>query len=284
MRKFAYILVRLVHRYFSDGIGRQAAELAYFLLFSIFPMLMVLHAALSFINISQESLQIGLEILPQAVRDIIFGYLDHLQTPPRMGAFWTGIALTLYFLSRAVRSLSMSMNQIYRTKENRPLWLRTGVSLLMTVATILLLIGSIIMIFSSERLFGWLFNLSPNGIEILRLCDRLLSGMVAIFYVLLCYRLLPAEKVKWSQAVGGAVGTIVVWLGMTVGLSFYIDHLANYDVVYGSIGALIILMLWLYLTGATLLMGGVLNHILSKELPTERHKLGFASWVHEDAI
>lgn len=277
MRKVSYVIVRLVHRYFTDNISRSAAELAYFLLFSIFPMLMVVHAGLSFMH--TPSLAQMDEILPEPVAQMIDEYLMHLQATPQVGLMVTGLVLTLYFLSRAVRSLALSINEIDQKIETRSIIIRTMVSLVMTFATILLLLGSLAMVLSSERIFGWIVGMLPYSTALLRFMDIVIAVTAAVLFMLLCYRWLPAGQQSWAASLPGAVLAVVVWVAGTWAFSFYVDNLSNYDVIYGSISTIIVLMLWLYFTAITILLGAVLNHIIIMELPSAPEKKPIQQWI-----
>ena len=103
--RWLYLIKRMVYRFFDDGIPQSAAELSYFLLFSMFPLLMFVNSMLAQLDLSIEGMQPVLEMLPKSLQQLIGGYIQQLTGTPSFSPMIVGLGLTLYFLSRAVRSM-----------------------------------------------------------------------------------------------------------------------------------------------------------------------------------
>ena len=99
--RWLYLIKRMVYRFFDDGIPQSAAELSYFLLFSMFPLLMFVNSMLAQLDLSIEGMQPVLEMLPKSLQQLIGGYIQQLTGTPSFSPMIVGLGLTLYFLSRA---------------------------------------------------------------------------------------------------------------------------------------------------------------------------------------
>ena len=117
--RWLYLIKRMVYRFFDDGIPQSAAELSYFLLFSMFPLLMFVNSMLAQLDLSIEGMQPVLEMLPKSLQQLIGGYIQQLIGTPSFSPMIVGLGLTLYFLSRAVRSMMRTVNDIYHVEISR---------------------------------------------------------------------------------------------------------------------------------------------------------------------
>ncbi len=334
------VLVQLIERYFKDGVSHAAAELAFFLLFSIFPLLMVLNSLLGMANFSEVTILDATRFLPDDVQDIVLGYLNYLGSKDAVQPLMVGSALTLYFLSRAVRSIIYSMRRIYRNEPHRgsvgtvmiSLILTAGLLLLMGMSILLIVVGqrfleiitrwfrnephrgsvgtvmisliltagllllmgmSILLIVVGQRFLeiitrwfpmleagatrlhylsypvaivialGFLIVLyslvPPVHIRRLHYLSYPVAIVIALGFLIVLYSLVPPVHIRWRDALPGAGVSLVGWVVLTRCFAYYVDNMGRYSILYGSIGAIIVLMLWLYLTSTTLILGGVLN-------------------------
>jgi membrane protein len=265
----SYFLRQLIRRYFSDQIPQEAAELSYFLLFSIFPLLMVVSALLSFVNISQESLQPVLHFLPTTLSVLITQYLSYLAATKAVSPLLIGIPLTLYFLSRAIRSLMRTVNRIYRVEVQRNFIQEFFLSVVLTAAFLVSMAGSLLLVMAGRTALRLIGNWMPFLQELLdRIHDAGYPLVIALIFLflLMLNRIVPNVSLTWRNALPGSVFSLLAWLLISFAFSFYVDNMARYTVIYGSLGAIIVLMLWLYLTGIVLLSGPLVNHILMQGL------------------
>ncbi|MCB6365139.1 YihY/virulence factor BrkB family protein [Intestinibacillus massiliensis] len=263
--RLGYVLRQMFRRYFSDGVSQSAAELAYFLLFSFFPLLMFLNSVLARMNLSAESLNTVTQFMPHSLQTMIQSYVEYITTQPSISPLVIGIGLTLFFLSRAMRSLMRTANRIYRVE------LRVGglyqglLSLLFTAGFLLAIIGSFLIVVigrTSLRLIGkwlpipgWLDGLAHSG-------GYWLAIAFIFVFLMLFNRMVPNIRLAWHEVLPGALFSMLTWFALSIGFSFYVDNMARYSILYGSLGAMIVLMLWLYLTGTVMIMGTQLNHII----------------------
>ena len=262
-----WVIRQLIGRYFREGIPQAAAELAYFLLFSFCPILMFLTAVLAQIHLSDQSIYTFTQFLPHSVQQMIQNYITYLTDQPSIRPMFFGTVLTIYFLSRAVRSLMQSVNVIYGVHGRRNAIYQLVMSLIFTCGFLLTIIGTLVLVVFSRialRMLRQWFPVPEVVTNALESISMPLAISIIFLFVLLVNKLLPNMRLRWRQAIPGALFSFTAWVLISVGFSFYVDTLARYSLLYGSLGTIIVLMLWLYMTSITLLLGPMLNHILLK--------------------
>ena len=263
--RLVYLIKRMVYRYFSDGIPQAAAELSYFLLFSMFPLLMFVNSMLAQLDLSIEDTAPVLEMLPRSLQQLINGYLLQLSGMPSFSPMLIGIGLTLYFLSRAVRSMMRTVNDIFHVEVSRGMVREVLISLGITAGFLVSVVCSFVLVVAGRMLLRLLPRVLPVPQAALDLTrDAGFWVMIAfiLVFLMLFNRVVPNLHLKFREVWPGALFSLVAWILVSWAFSFYVDNLARYSVLYGSLGAIIVLMLWLYIVSMILLMGPQLNHTL----------------------
>ena len=263
--RLVYLIKRMVYRYFSDGIPQAAAELSYFLLFSMFPLLMFVNSMLAQLDLSIEDAAPVLEMLPRSLQQLINGYLLQLSGMPSFSPMLIGIGLTLYFLSRAVRSMMRTVNDIFHVEVSRGMVREVLISLGITAGFLVSVVCSFVLVVAGRMLLRLLPRVLPVPQAALDLTrDAGFWVMIAFIFVFLMLfnRVVPNLHLKFREVWPGALFSLVAWILVSWAFSFYVDNLARYSVLYGSLGAIIVPMLWLYIVSMILLMGPQLNHTL----------------------
>lgn len=263
--RLIYLIKRMIYRYFGDGIPQAAAELSYFLLFSLFPLLMFLNSVLARLNISFESIAPVLETLPRSLRTLIESYLNYISALPSVSPMVIGIALTLYFLSRAVRSMMRTVNDIYHVELRRGPIMNFMISVGITAGFLVSVVCSFVLVVVGRTILRLLPQFVPIPQAVLDITQHtsfLLMIAIIFLFLMLFNRVVPNLRMRFREVWPGALFSLVAWLLVSWVFSFYVDNMARYSVLYGSLGAIIVLMLWLYLVSMILLMGPQLNHTL----------------------
>ncbi|MCQ5128057.1 YihY/virulence factor BrkB family protein [Butyricicoccus faecihominis] len=263
--RLVYLIKRMVYRYFGDGIPQAAAELSYFLLFSLAPLLMFINSLLAQLHLSMDGIQPILQMLPQSLNSLIESYLEQLRQQPAVSPMIIGIVLTLYFLSRAVRSMMRTVNDIYHIEVKRGMVMDVLISFGITAGFLISVVVSFVLVVAGRTLLRLLPVYLPIPEAVLGLThDASFWVMIAFIFgfLLLFNRVVPNLYLKFREVWPGALFSLLAWLLVSWAFSFYVDNMARYSVLYGSLGAIIVLMLWLYLVSMILLMGPQLNHTL----------------------
>lgn len=249
----------------EDEISDRAAALAYYFLFALFPALLFLTALLGLLPIpglmdrlldyvSQAMPGDAASILERTLGEIVSGASGGLLSLGVLGALWAG--------SNGMSSIMSALNAAYDVKEARPWWkakllaigLTLGFSCFILTALVLLVFGPTIgeTVAGSVGL-GAAFTLAWNIVSIPIVMVLVAIGIALVYY------LAPAVEQRWRWVTPGSVVALVLWLVASFALRFYVTNFANYNATYGSIGGVILLMLWLYLSGLALLLGAEVN-------------------------
>ena len=256
-------LKALASRAIDDDIDALAAQLTYYLLLSFFPFLLLLLSMLGYSALESKDVLIYLsQIMPKNSFDLIYTTVidvfdsssGNLLSISIIGLIWSG--------SSGFRAIIKALNKAYDEEETRPYWKIATISILFMVGLALAIIASVALLVFGEMIGGVItnrFNLSGDFIlswDIMRYIVTL-GAMIFIFAAL--YHFTPCRRLTWREVIPGAIFTTVGWLISSLGFAYYVNNFNNYSSVYGGIGAVIVLMLWLYITSIIILLGGEIN-------------------------
>lgn len=272
-------LKQLYREYRDDGISDSAAALGYYFVYSLFPFLFFLVALAAFVPLVRDAVTTLLDrvhsILPAQVMGIIDTHLRGLVTNQRPRLLTLGIGATIYSASRSVDAVRKALNVAYDVEETRPLWKTELIAFAMTVGgAVLLLFGVTALIVGSE-IGLWAAGKLHVAKEFVMVWAWLRWPVTATAVMLgaaLAYHFLPAVRQPWRYLTVGSVLGTVTWLLASWGFAQYVSHFGRYNVMYGSIGGVIVLMTWLYISGFLFLMGGEANAILKREADRAEHR------------
>ena len=254
----------LVSRIFQDNVSRSAAELAYYLLFSLFPLLIFLNALIGAFQFDINALLAELDLLlPAEVMGIIVDYVGYTASLQSQTLAYAGLVLGVWSISRSVSSLLRAISQAYRVQRRG--WLSRVLPVVLTVALMASVFLLLILLMISQTLLATVsrFIHLPGGLVALWDLIKFLIGPAFIFFLLTgLFHVASQRQHRLIEAMPGALFSCVVWTLFSAGFSYYVRNFGRYSILYGSLGAIIILMLWLYATGALVIAGGELNHVL----------------------
>lgn len=261
-----YIVKEMVHRFSVHEVGHAGAQLAYFFILSIFPFFIFLNALIGLLHFSPEMVTNSLgDVAPPEVSRILQNYIRFLNARPSTGLFSFGIITTVLSSSKAFDSLVYTLKKSYKNKENK-----SGISKKLFSILLTLLLGATILLSLVTLAIGrdfWLFlsnyfSLPPSFVESWTYLKWLIVFGTLFLALGILHFFVPDKRPKLRQIVPGTLFSIFAWVGFSVVFSYYVKNFAKYSAIYGSLGAIIILLLWLYLTGVIIVMGGELNAIL----------------------
>lgn len=274
--KITEYVVKMVLRYRNHHISSLASQLAFDMLFSFFPFLILLLTLVGFVNVDPIEIISALEtLMPNELYELVSTLaLQLLQT--RNGNLLSfSLVFSLYTASRAFRAIRYGLNRAYNEDENK-----NKIKVVISSVVFMMVISFMIIFVLGFLVFGEMLGLAlvtwleidPSifiFIKYLRYPIGL-AGMIIVFSAI--YRLIPSRKTRWRDVFPGAVFTSIVWIILSMGFAFYVNNFGRYTDVYGSIGVVIVLMVWLQITSTTILLGGELNAMLvyDKELNGKR--------------
>jgi membrane protein len=260
-------LVQLGKRFMRDDMPASSAQLTYYLTLAIFPFLVFLINILSYTKLSTWVLAESLEgVLPSGTRQIISSVLQETIDAKSTTLLSFSALFALFSTSRAMNALNRGLNKAYRALNTRPVWQNAGLSLLFTVGLIVLIVATLsLMVFG--RLIGesffTLLGASAYFLQVWNFLRYALPISIMVLLFSLCYRFMPNTKVKFKHVWRGAIFSTAGWIVASMLFSYYINRFGSYTRVYGSLGGIIIFLVWLYMSNMILLIGGEINAVLA---------------------
>jgi membrane protein len=249
----------------TDEVADRGAALAYYFLFALFPTLLFLTSLLGLLPIPglmDGLMAYGNQALPGDAASIVTKTLTEIQAGARGGLLSIGALAALWAASAGMASMMNALNVAYDVEDPRPWWKRRLVAILLTLGFSIFLLMALVLVVFGPRIgeamagqlgLGPVFNLVWNVASLPVVMVLVLVGIALVYYFA------PATEQHWRWVTPGSAVALVLWLGMSWGLRFYVSNFGNYSATYGSIGGVILLMLWLYLTGVVLLVGAEIN-------------------------
>lgn len=252
----------------EDNVFGTAAELAYFFLLSLFPMLIFLASLVGFLPGLRESLLAGLAkaIPADAMRIVDEALLDVVGKRSR-GMLWLGAAGGLWAASNGVVALIRALNFAYEVKERRPFWKVWLIAIGLTISLSVFVVAGAVLIMFGDLLSIWIsrsLDLGSSMIFLWRLVDYLIGLALLLIGLEGAYYFGPDTKQDWRWITPGAACAVIAAVAGSLLFSFYLRFAPSYSATYGSIGAVIVLMLSLYFIGLAVLLGGEINGAIEK--------------------
>ena len=259
-----YLLAR---RYLRHNVGAQSAALAFYLLFMLFPFLIFISALLGLLHLDVAGILRALgEFLPVQVVDVAEVYLTYVGSSPSPQLLVFGLVFSIYFPMRATNALMRSVRTAYHLGPAHGV-VQVLKTLLYTVLLIAAIALTLVLMSVSDRLLAYCvanFGLPAFIAELWAKLRFPLAAVVGYFALFLLYALAQDGRQPWRNIWPGTVGALAAWVGLSWLYSFYVDNIANYSMLYGSIGTVIVLLIWLYMSAAILIMGAELNGTLMR--------------------
>jgi membrane protein len=274
---FGELLRRVWGQILKNDVLGQAAELAFFFLLALFPLLILLINIFGYFaqseNLRSSLLEYFQRALPQPAFFLVRNTLDQITKGASGGKLSIGIIGTLWAASSGISALSDGLNRAYGIQDRRPWWkarlIAVGLTFLFTIFTVLSLLlillgGEIGVLLAGrmgvERAFLWFWAVA--------------RWTLAFFFLLtvvhLLYRFAPdIPEWKWRWMTPGALVAVGVWMGTSLGFRIYLRYFNSFNATYGSLGAVVILMLWFYLTAIAILAGAEIDSQIEKANATQ---------------
>lgn len=260
---------RLYKRYEDHGIANSSAALGYYFVFSLFPFFVFLATLMVFIPHVQATVDTLLArarmFLPSEAMVIVETHLRDLVGHSKPKLLTLGLVAALYSASRGVDAVRVALNSAYDVKESRPLWKTEVLAFSVTIGGGLLLLGGIALLVLGGSVGQWVarqLSISNVYVAVLRWIRWPLTAVVVMLGTGCTYYLLPDVRQKLRFVTTGSVVGTLGWFLASWGFALYAEHFGSYNVTYGSIGSVIVLLMSFYIAGFILLMGGEINAIL----------------------
>ena len=268
MRKLRYLLnllTNLMTKTRKDDVFALASQLAYYLVLSFFPFMLFLMTLVGFSKLSSNEILEGLSVmLPKSVLELTQSTIREVFDNQHTGLLGISILLMIWTSSSAFKAVIKSVNKAYNFKEDRTFIKLSIISILGILALASIIILALGMLVFGNVIGDYLKNtqsLYKIIIIIWNIFRYAFIFIVMIFIFVIIYIFAPAKKLTWKEVIPGAIFSTLGWVLVSFGFSFYIDNFSNYSRFYGSLGAVFILMTWLFIISIIFILGVEINFV-----------------------
>ncbi|MEN8722588.1 MAG: YihY/virulence factor BrkB family protein [Alphaproteobacteria bacterium] len=259
----------------------MAGHLAFIGLLSMFPFLIFLVSLAGFVgqtDAGQTATALAFDSMPELVRSVLEPPIQEVISRTRGDLMTLSALFAIWTSATGFEAVRTVLNQAFNAQEHRPIWRRRGMSALYVIGfagfivlgVMLLVVGPLV--FRAAR---DLLDVPEFWAFIWAALRYGLTSIVFLFVISMLYRLLPAKKLAWRYIIPGAFLAQILWLASASGFSFYLKYAEDYAVTYGSLGGIIIALLFFYVMGAIFIMGAefsaALAHIYDKRHGQDDH-------------
>ncbi|HEY9434444.1 MAG TPA: YihY/virulence factor BrkB family protein [Blastocatellia bacterium] len=252
----------------EDKILGHAAELAYYFLLALFPMLIFLTSLVGFLPSLREAIFTALaRFVPGDAMRLMSDTLSDATRHRGGGLISFGVLGALWAASGGVAAVMGTLNAAYDAREERSIWKVRLIAVCLTITLALLVVGGTALVMFGDRLAAWLSAQLGMGtaLTVVWSAVHYLGGFALLFLGLeLIYYFGPNVEQGWKWVTPGAVFAVVSMVVASLLFSLYLRFAPDYSATYGSLGAVVVLMLWLYLMGAVILIGGEINSEIAR--------------------
>ena len=270
MKKTVRAVKKCFLLYFNLNLSGSAAELSYYFLFSVFPLIMAM-SAVSFMRSDGEGMVLSIlhTLLPEMVSDLLRDFYRYVRELNNTAFFSFGALLALYAVARYVTAIKRKIREIFCASKEYGIvkeWLLSlGIAVVIVLGLyftfFVQLVGQRILTFVSKNIFA----LPQNIVSSWLFWRFAVIGLYVFFLLYAAYRFIPNVEIKRRDVLPGTVFSGIAWIAVSCVFSFYVDHISVYSSVYGSIAAFIVMMLWLFLINNIILIGALINRVLFDE-------------------
>ena len=257
---------RVYQEIFDDEVLTRSAALSFYFVAALVPMLFFVVAVLGFFAQSHD-LQSSLfnyagRFMPPDAFGLLQKTLKEVTTNATGLKLAVGLVLALWSGSGGMSSVMDALNRCYHVKDSRPYWKQKLFSILLTIAVAALTIVALIIVLYGGDIAQFVGNHTGlSGVTVL--AWRVVQWPLAVFFVVLAFALMyywgPDTDQQWQWITPGSLFGVLLWIGASIGFRIYLHFFNSYSKTYGSLGAVIILLYWLLITGFAILVGGEIN-------------------------
>jgi len=258
---------RVWHEIWQDDVFGQAAKLSFYFLLALFPLLLFLVNLFGYFAQSAELrsslLAYFRHVIPRSAFHLVVNTLNQITSGAGEGKTLIGILATMWAASNGMLAISEGLNAAYEIKDERPWWTTRLIAIGLTAACMVFTLISLGLVLAGGRIGAAVA--SATGFQhafaiVWSLAQWPIALLIVLIAVNLLYRFAPDLKDwKWRWMTPGALVAVSLWLLASLGFRFYLRYFNSYNATYGSLGAVIILMLWFYFSGAAILVGAEVN-------------------------
>jgi len=274
LRNKLNLFIHLIAKIEKDDVFALSSQLAYYLVLSFFPFMLFLMTLVGFSDISSGQILEGLSVvLPKRILELTQSTVKEVSDNQYTGLLGLSIILMMWTASSAFKAIIKSVNKAYNFKEDRSFIKLSIISMLGILGLALIIILALTMLVFGNVISEYIKNTNQFYEIILTIWNIFRYAFIFIIMIVIfatIYRLAPAKKLTWKEVIPGSIFSTIGWIVVSFGFSFYIDNFNNYTRFYGSLGAVFILMTWLFLISMIIIIGVEINFV-TVEIKNKMH-------------
>ena len=253
----------MIRRYYVHDVARDSAALTYYLLFAIFPLLIFVSTLLGVLELDIASITAVLApILPSDVVDIIRTYLEYVAANQSRQLLWFSLVFSIWFPMRSTGCLMHSLRKAFGRSAPENILLGQLRTLLFTIWMIFVIGLTLALVVVGRRALYFLSSflpLSETFISVWGYLRFIILGLVMAISLGILYQLALGQRRPLREVLPGVGSSLAAWLLLSMAFSYYVENVARYAQLYGSIATIVVVLLWLYMSGQVLILGAELS-------------------------
>jgi membrane protein len=255
----------------SDNLLSRAAEMGYYFLFALFPMLVCASSILGLAarqasHIYDKLLHYLALVVPGGAYAMVIQTFNQTTAASTEGKITLGLVAALWSASVGFASIQDGMNTVYKLRESRPYWKARGAAILVTLLLSVMVTANLAVLLGGDLLarlmYVWIWHhrLAAGTASLVHGIQWITASGLLLLQFSTIYYFAPDLKAKrWHWVTPGAVIGLLGWVASSLGLRIYLHYFDSFTITYGSLGAVIVLLTWFYMTGLMLLLGAEVN-------------------------
>ena len=262
----------MVLRYYSHDVARDSAALTYYLLFAIFPLLIFISTLLGLLELDIAYITAVLEpLLPEDVVGVVRSYLEYVSANQSRQLLWFSLIFSVWFPMRASGCLMHSLRKAFgrSAPENilrsqlRILLFTVWLIVVIAITLVLVVVGRSVLEFA-----GRFITVTETFIAVWSYLRFVLLALVMTVTLAVLYMLSQGQRQPLREILPGVGNSLAAWMVLSMAFSYYVEHLGQYSVLYGSIATVIVVLLWLYMSAQILILGAEFSAALTEKTTT----------------
>ena len=269
---FGRLAADMVQRYYAHDVARDSAALTYYLLFAIFPLLIFISTLLGLLELDIAYITSVLEpLFPADVLNVVRSYLEYVPANPSRQLLWFSLVFSIWFPMRASGCLMHSLRKAFGRSAPESLWRSQLRILLFTVWLIVVIAVTLCLVVVGRTVLefvGRFVSVTEAFITAWSSLRFVVLALVMVVTLVLLYMLSQGQRRPLREVLPGVASSLAAWMVLSMAFSYYVEHVGQYSVLYGSIATVIVVLLWLYMSGQVLILGAEFSAALTEAKKT----------------
>ena len=262
----------MVLRYYSHDVARDSAALTYYLLFAIFPLLIFISTLLGLLELDIAYITAVLEpLLPEDVVGVVRSYLEYVSANQSRQLLWFSLIFSVWFPMRASGCLMHSLRKAFGRSAPESILRSQLRILLFTVWLIVVIAITLVLVVVGRSVLefaGRFITVTETFIAVWSYLRFVLLALVMTVTLAVLYMLSQGQRQPLREILPGVGSSLAAWMVLSMAFSYYVEHLGQYSVLYGSIATVIVVLLWLYMSAQILILGAEFSAALTEKRTT----------------